>query len=246
MRKLSWILAAALAALAATGAAVAHGFGGRSVDAVGATFSATQVSGKKTWTCSNDGGVWLRTVATYTGTAAGDGDLAGPVRLRVESVVNEAKNVGLVEGQLRIDTPGSDTTTRLTAAYEGGRIAGLATGHARQPNARVVANVSAAFSPDGGFTDGKLGGGTTGGAAVEVVRGACKPVTPQKAIVRVSGTVTANSTTSLTVRYGKRELTAKVPSSLADTVANLSNGDKVSIVAARIDGDYVLVVVRER
>ena len=246
MRKLSWILVAALAALAATGAAVAHGFGGRSVDAVAATFSATQVSAKKTWTCTNDAGVWLRTVATYTGSASGDEDLGGPVKLRVESVVNEAKNVGVVEGQLRIDTSGRDTVTHLTAVYQGGRIAGIAHGQARQPNGRVVANVSAAFSPDAGFTDGKLGGGTAGGAAVEVMRGACKPVTPQKAIVRAKGTVTANSTTSLTVRYGKRELTAKVPSSLANSVAALHNGDKVSIVAARIDGDYVLVVMRKR
>jgi hypothetical protein len=249
MRKLSWILVAAVVALAAAGVAVAHGFGGKSVDAVAGSFSATQVTDKKTWTCTNDAGTWTRTVATYTGSASGDAGLAGPVKLRVESVLNTSKDVGLVEGQLRIDTAGRDTTARFTGVYQGGKVAGLAVGNAQEPRTRVVANVSASFTPDGGFSNGKLGGGTEGGAAVAVGRGDCKPakpVKPPKVIVRANGTVTANSTSSLTIRYGKNELTAKVSASLATTVAQLSNGDKVSIVAARIDDEYTLVAIHKR
>lgn len=246
MRKLSWILVAAVAALAVAGVAVAHGFGGKSVDAVAGTFSATQVSSSKTWTCTNDAGTWSRTIATYSGSSAGDGDLAGPLKLRVETVLNESKDVGLVEGQLRIDASGRDTFAHFTGVYQGGKVVGLANGKAREPYARLIANVSASFSPTSGFTNGRLGGGTEGGAAIEVVNGACKPVTPQRAIVRWNGSVVAASSTSLTVRSGDRQLTAKVPASLAVRTAALHPGDKVAIVAARIDDEYVLVVVRER
>jgi hypothetical protein len=43
---------------------------------------------------------------------------------------------------------------------------------------QVLANLSADFSSAGGFTNGKLGGGTAGGSAVELGPGKCAPDKP--------------------------------------------------------------------
>src|SRR6266545_1474162 len=82
--------------------------------------------------------------------------------------------VGVVEGRLKVDVAsGKDTALHYDAVYDHGNVAGLAHGHAHDPGVRVLANLSAGFSAAGGFTDGKLGGGTAGGSAVELGPGRC-------------------------------------------------------------------------
>jgi len=176
MRKLI-LSTVAIAMLATAGLAVAQVMDGtKSIQSVTGTFTATTVQTKgKASTCkTSDGKTIATTKATYTGTGAGNADLAGPIRLDVVSVINTTDDVGVVTGKLRIDVAaGGDTLATVTAAYEKGKLAGLATGHVQDPHAKLYANLSAGFNAATGLTDGKLGA-SAGGAAVEVAKGKCE------------------------------------------------------------------------
>ena len=176
MRKLI-LSTVAIAVLASAGLAVAQVMDGtKSIQSVTGTFTATTVQTKgKASTCkTTDGKTIATTKAIYTGTGAGNPDLAGPIRLDVVSVINTTDDVGVVTGKLRIDVAaGGDTLAKFTAAYEKGKLAGLASGHVQDPHARLYANLSAGFNPATGLTDGKLGA-SAGGAAVEVAKGKCQ------------------------------------------------------------------------
>ncbi len=199
MRRLLFV-AAAVAALAAASVAVAQGIvGAKTAKSVAGTFSATSAN-VSTRTCTTtDGKALAITNARYTGTASGDPDLTGPITLRARSVIDTTDGVGVVDGSLRIDVAsGRDTTANYSAAYDHGNVAGLATGRAHAPSARLVANLSAGFSAVGGFTGGKLGGGAAGGSAVEIGAGRCAPAKkPEQSEAR--GTITALSSNSITV-----------------------------------------------
>ncbi len=201
MRRLTFI-AAGLAALLATSIAVAHGIdGGKSAKAVAATFTATG-SSMSTRTCTTtDGKSITITNGRYTGTASGDPDLTGAITLSARSVINTTDNVGVVDGQFRIDVSGGhDTFANYSAVYAGGNIAGLASGAARNSDGRLIANLSAGFSASGGFTSGKLGGGTSGGSAVELGPAKCAPTTsPKPEKSEAHGTISALSANSITV-----------------------------------------------
>jgi hypothetical protein len=111
----------------------------------------------------------------YTGLSAGDPELTGPITLDVHSVINTTDNVGAVTGKLKITGASGKTAAQYDAVYDGGNLAGLAGGHAGDPGAKLLANLSAGFTTAGGFTSGKLGGGTAGGSAVELGPGKCSP-----------------------------------------------------------------------
>jgi hypothetical protein len=198
MRRLTFI-AAGLAALLGTSIAVAHGIDGKTAKAVAATFTATGAS-TSTRTCTTtDGKTITITNGRYTGTASGDPDLTGAITLSARSVINTTDNVGVVDGQLRIDVSGGrNTVAGYSAVYDHGNIAGLAAGAARNPGARLLANLSAGFNPSSGFTGGKLGGGTSGGSAVELGPAKCAP-TPKPERSNARGTISALSAGSITV-----------------------------------------------
>lgn len=191
MRRATWIIATAVA-LVATGVALAHGFDARSVKAVSATFTATTASNLRTQTCTGADGTYVSTRGTYSGTAAGDPTLAGPVTIDASSLINTTTKVGTVSGFISVDIAGdhNDVSAPFSAVYSNGTIAGLASG--RAGDAQLVANVAAAFNATAGFTSGMLGGGTSGGTAVELAHGSCQPVQPPRPDkIRVHGTVTA-------------------------------------------------------
>ena len=239
MRKAIW-LSVAVTALAVAGAAVAHGGGSKSATPVAGAFTATQVTNAKTSTCTNADGTWTHVDAVYSGTSTGDADLSGAAQLRVHAVINTTRNVGVVSGSLRIDTSGADTKAAFTSVYSGGQLAGLAVGRAHDPSARLIANVSASFSPTGGFTNGKIGGGTAGGTAVELVSGACQKAPVEKAVLRVKGSVVSVSTTSLVLRSGSDQITCAVSGSLAEKVAKLQAGQSVGATCRLVNGTYQL------
>ena len=121
--------------------------------------------------------------------------------------------------------------------YDHGTIAGLAGGRAHQPNARLVANLSATFAAATGFTNGKLGGGTSGGSAVELGAGSCKPArtTPEKS--EAHGTISALSSSSITVAG----LTCAIPSEKsADVNAKFKQDDVAEIHCALVSGTNTL------
>jgi hypothetical protein len=229
-------------ALTATAYAVANGIDGtKSVKAVAGTFTATTASRVETRTCTtSDGKTLVSTNGTYTGTAAGDTDLTGTATLDARSTINSTDNIGVVSGTLRIDVAsGADTRAHFDAVYSGGQLAGLANGYAHDPHMRLLANLSSGFTAAGGFTGGKLGGGTSGGAAVELGPGKCERSTTVKQTSHASGTVSAVSSTSITVAG----LTCNVPASLQSVVAALTVGARVEIQCSLDSGVNTLVRV---
>jgi hypothetical protein len=231
MRKLTYA-AAVLVALMVTGIAVANGIeGAKNAAKVAGTFSATG-SSTSTRTCTTtDGKTLVVTDGQYTGAATGDADLTGAITLRARSVINTTDNVGLVTGTLSIaQASGADTRAMYSAVYDGGNIAGLASGrgfgHDHGSSAQLVGNLSAGFSATTGFTNGKIGGGTAGGSAVEVGGTSCSPSGTTTESSSARGTISALSTTSITVAG----LTCAIPSAnSADVNSKYKVGDTVSI-----------------
>jgi hypothetical protein len=238
MRKWTFT-AVVLIALVATSYAVANGIeGAKSAKAVAGTFSATGTSTSSRTCTTTDGKTIVVTDGKYTGVAAGDPDLTGPITLRARSVVNTTDNVGTVEGRFSIDVAnGKNTDGSYSAVYDKGAIAGLAAGKAHQPNAKLIANLSATFAAASGFTDGKLGGGTAGGSAVELGAGSCKPSKTTAEKSEAHGLVSALSTTSITVAG----LTCAIPADKsADVNAKLKTGDKAEIRCSLVSGTNTL------
>jgi hypothetical protein len=230
MRKLTYV-AAALVALVVTSIAVAHGIeGAKSANAVAGTFSATAGT-TTTRTCTTtDGKTIVVTDGKYTGASAGDPDLTGPITLRARSVINTTDNVGVVSGRFSIDVAaGQDTGGNYSTVYSAGTIAGLAVGRAHQPHAGLVANLSATFAAATGFTNGKLGGGTAGGAAVEVGLASCTPANTVAEKSQARGTISALSADSITVAG----LTCAIPADQSANInANFKVGDTATIKCA--------------
>jgi hypothetical protein len=231
------IAAVALVALAAVGIAAGHD-GGKTAKAVAGTFSAAPAASTTKTCTTTDGKTIAVTNARYTGTAAGDPDLAGAIRIEARSVVNTTDGVGTIEGHLRIDVAsGGDTVARFAAVYDHGKVAGLVDGRAHDPRARLIGNLSAGFSTTGGFTDGKIGG-SAGGSAVEVGPAKCEPAKTARAEKsEARGTVTAVSQSSITVAG----LTCAVPASLAAKVtASVKVGDRAEIHCSFTNGQNTL------
>ena len=245
MRRLTFA-AVVLIALGATGYAVAHGIeGAKSAKAVAGTFTATAAS-TSTRTCTTtDGKTIVVTDGKYTGLGAGDPDLTGTITLRTRSTVNTTDSVGVVQGRLKIDVANArDTEAEFDAVYDHGTIAGLAEGRAHDPRAKLIANLSAGFDPAAGFTNGKLGGATAGGSAVELSSSnGCRPseTRPEKSQAR--GTISALSSTSITVAG----LTCAIPADKStDVNARFKQGDTASIACAFASGQNTLTRIEKR
>jgi hypothetical protein len=238
MRKLTFT-AVVLIALVATSYAVANGTeGAKSAKAIAGTFSATGTSTSSKTCTTTDGKTIVVTDGKYTGVAAGDADLTGPITLRAKSVVNTTDNVGTVDGRFSIDVAnGKKTDGSYSAVYASGAIAGLASGKAHQSNSKLIANLSATFSATSGFTGGKLGGGTAGGTAVAIGAGSCKSSKTTSEKSEAHGLVSALSTTSITVAG----VTCAIPADKsADVNAKLKTGDTAEIKCSLVSGANTL------
>ena len=177
MRRLTFV-AVGLLVLATAGLAVAKALEPtRSITPVTGTFTAmtVQAMGKPTSCTTSDGKTLVTARARYSGVAAGDGNLAGPITLDARIVANETDSIGVVDGKLRIQVAtGGETAARFTGVWASGKLVGFATGHTGEPHAKLFANFSSGFAPATGFTGGKIGA-TDGGSAVEVAPGKCAP-----------------------------------------------------------------------
>src|SRR6266404_1213197 len=175
MKRMLVVVSIATVALTAAGIAVANGIeGAKHVKEVAGTFTATTASSVQSRTCTtSDGKTIVITDGTYTGTAAGDPDLAGPAKIKARSIVNSTDGIGVVSGKISIDVEsGQNTEARFDAVLKGTQLAGFATGRAHDPSAKLLANVSSDFNATTGFANGKIGG-TTGGTAAELGPGTC-------------------------------------------------------------------------
>lgn len=236
---------AAVAVLTTAAIAVADGFdGGKSIRAVSGGFNAATASRVTQRTCTtSDGKTVVVTDGVYTGTGTGDPDFTGNATLHARSTINTSDgNVGIVTGTLKIDVAsGRDTVAQLTGVVSGTGFAGTAIGHAHDPAAKLVANVSGGFTPSGGFTNAKIGG-TSGGSAVELSPAGCKPTRtpPNKSEAR--GTVTANGSGTITVAG----LTCTVPASLQAKVATVALNSRAEIHCQLVNGVNTLTRIEKR
>ena len=237
MKRTLTLVALVVAALAAASIAVARGLNDtKNARAVTGTFTATSASHVNTKTCTtSDNKALVVTDGTYTGPASGDPDLSGTATVHAHSVINTTDGIGRVTGTLRIDVAGRDTHAQFDTVYSGGSIAGLAVGHAHDPAARLIANMSAGFTSTGGFTDGKLGG-SSGGAAVEMTPGTCRSMRTIKEHSTARGTVSANTGSSITVAG----LTCSVPSGLQTKAGKFPTGSRAAIHCTLVSGANTL------
>ena len=150
-------------ALVAAGVAAARGRG-PSMQPATATFTTATVSQKYQVTCSVNGGdTFEATRATYTGAAvSSDPRLAGPLTIRAWSLIDTAAGVGHIYGTFHIKGIGTGAHGTLNAAVSEGKASGLARGFVRGRYGRLVASLGSTFDPNTGFSDGSLGGSTTG------------------------------------------------------------------------------------
>lgn len=238
MRRLIFTAAATLALIGA-GIAVAHEGQSKSVKQVSATFTATTAGNVHTATCTGSDGAYATTHGEWTGTAtSSEPTLNGNATIDADALVNTTTGDGTVSGRIRIDTSDGHHTS---AAFDGvvdknGNLAGFAEGRNADQGAKVIGNLSATWSSTGGFSNGKLGGGTSGGNAVLVGQGGCQPQRTQPATTEVRGQVSAVSSSSITVNG----TTCTVPSTLASAVGSITTGDYVDIKCDFANGAYTL------
>ena len=162
------------AALIATGIAAAHSQWTQSTQAAAADFTATTVSQSRSNTCTGSDGTYQDTTATYTGTStSSSSQLNGSLQIRAHSVVNTTENLGWLDGSFRVQ---NGVNASFHAAIANGNLVGLATAGSSHDSGKLVASLSSAFTPAGGFTGGKLGSGSANGAGVFFTQGSCTKV----------------------------------------------------------------------
>ena len=160
-------LAAGLTVLTVAGIAFAHGGGPGSVQAASATFDAGTVSGLKSDSCTGSDGTYVRTRAKYTGTATStDARLDGKLVVFASTFYNSSTKLGVVSGRFRVTTAHGRTDGFFQAVDNDGSLAGFANGRPGHRRAALLANMSATFAPADGFSDGKLGKGSSDDTAV--------------------------------------------------------------------------------
>lgn len=242
------LIATALGALAATGAAVANLKSG-DVNAVSATLSATTPANVQTRTYTCEGQTFEVTTGRWTGTATSTtADLSGPVDLHVKSVYNTTKKLGWVSGKLKIRAADNRTNASFSAVNTDGRLDGWVRGSAGHRDGILFGSVSGSFSKTGGLTDGALGTGTGANAAVIAKHLSCKPERSPRPSVHllVRGSVESVSATSLAVKPKDGSATQTCAVTDSGKVARVQAGDQVEMTCVQVSGTWTLAKVRKK
>ncbi|MDX6482033.1 MAG: hypothetical protein QOG85_2543 [Gaiellaceae bacterium] len=176
MRNKRFFILAALvcAALATAGIALALTSGGTA--AVSATFDATNVVKSVQKSCHVDAGdTYTYTRAVYKGTAvSSDPRLNGPIRLAVQSMVDDTTGVGALLGTWRINAdPNPRAAGVIEASVSGGQLSGGVRGHVAAPWGQLFGGVNGGFNASGGFTGANIGAGAGADSATVLTPGAC-------------------------------------------------------------------------
>lgn len=250
MRRIILSAVAATAALATAGLALAT-LNASGVSATTATFSAAKQR-SETRTCTGNGDTYEITNGRYAGTidfADPNSDLDGPVVLQVRSVLNKTKGVGYVQGWLRT----KDDDRRGHGAFVGtldgsGNVDGFFQGRVNRKYAVLLGGVSAKFSADGGFTDGRLGSGTVNLPAVLAGR-PCTDSKPAGVAVKlvVKGTVSALDAAKITV--DPRDKTAaqacEIKAGTSPSLGDVKVGSEVEMGCGLVDGKMTLLKLKK-
>ena len=258
-RTLALVLTAAIA-LTLTSVAVAT-LRSAGVSATTATFQAAKER-SETRTCTGDGDTYLIARGSYIGAidfAAPNDALDGPVALHVSSVLNQTDGIGWVEGWFRVKDNDNDNVNdhnerrahgRFWGTLDGsGKLDGFIRGRVNRHVALLFGGLSATFTPDGGFVDGKIGNAANHNAAALVGR-PCKNSKPGKVAVRlaVKGDVSAIAADAITVnpRDGSPAQTCKIVSGKSPSTDGVGVGTKVEMHCALVDGQMTLLKLHKR
>jgi hypothetical protein len=242
------LFTAALSALVAASAAVAHLRAG-DVTQVSATLSAATAANVQTRTLTCDGQTIEITLGHYSGTATSTTtELNGPVDLFVKSTYNTTKKLGWVDGWVKVRASDRRTRASFTAINVDGKLDGWLRGSASHRGGVLFGSLTGSFSKAGGLTDGALGTGTGSNAAVIAKRIDCggeKPTRPS-VFLFVRGEVDSVSPTAITVKPkdGSANQTCSVKN--ADQVKGIEAKDQVEMSCVQVAGVWTLAKVRER
>jgi hypothetical protein len=235
------VVGAGLATLRATGVSTAT-----------ATFSATKER-LTLRTCTGNGDEYVIGKGTYLGSmvfADPNADLGGPVRIWATSVYNKTDGVGWVNGWIRSRDSDKRPNGRFWATLgTGGSLDGFFEGRVNRRLALLFGDLSATFDAQNGFSDGKLGNGTTSLPAVVAGRPCAEP-NPAPIAVKliVKGKVESVSSSSLTVKPNDNSSsqTCTVKSGVSPSTANTNVGDTVEMRCGLVDGQMTLLKLAKK
>ena len=242
------LITAALGALVATGAAVAH-LKAADVTAASATLSATTPSNVQTRTYTCDGQTFEITTGRWSGTATSTtADLNGAAVLHLKSVYNATKKLGWVDGRLTIAAADGRTHAGISGVNTDGKLDAWVRGSAGRGDGTLFGSLSGSFSKTGGLTDGAIGTGTGTNAAVIAKGIRCNSTkTPRPSVhLFVRGQIETVSATSITVKPkdGSASQTCTVKDD--DDVDRVKAGDQVEMTCSQIGGAWILTKVHKR
>ena len=241
------LITAALGALVAAGAAVAH-LRAADVSAVSATLTATTPSNVQTRTYTCDGQTFEVTTGRWSGTATSTTpDLNGAAVLHLKSVYNTTKKLGWIDGRLKISASDDRTYAGISGVNSDGKLDAWIRGHAGRGDGIVFGSLTGTFSKTAGLTGGAIGSGTGTNAAVIAKGVRCKAEEQRPSVhLFVRGQIEAVSATSITVKPkdGSASQTCAVKDE--DDVDHVKVGDQVELTCSQISGAWVLAKVRKR
>ncbi len=242
------LITAALCALVATGAAVAH-LKASDVAAASATLTATTPSNVQTRTYTCDGQTFEITTGRWSGTATSTtADLNGEAVLYLKSHYNATKKLGWVDGRLTIGASDGRTHAWVTGVNTDGKLDGWVRGSAGRGDGTLFGSLSGSFSKTGGLTGGAIGSGTGTNAALIAKGMRCNSEKPTRPSVHlfVRGQIEAVSATSITVKPkdGSAAQTCAVKDD--DDVDRVKQGDQVEMSCSQVSGAWVLTKVRKK
>jgi hypothetical protein len=172
------VLAAILcAALATAGISLAMAKSG-GVSGISATFDATTIVKSVQKSCTVNGGdSYTYTRALYTGTSvSSDGRMNGPIKLWVQSMVDDTTGIGALIGDFKIGTDDLGSHGRIEASLSAGQMSGAVRGHVHKPWGELFAGLNGGFTSTGGFTGANVGAGAGNDTGVVLSKGACVKV----------------------------------------------------------------------
>ncbi len=248
MKKRFTLVAAALSALVATGAAVAH-WKTADLAAVSATLTATTPTNVKTSTYTCDGQTIEVTTGRWSGTATSTTpDLAGAADLYLKSVYNATKGLGWVDGKLKIRAADDRTVVHVAGINSNGTLDAWIRGHAGKGDGALLGSLTGTFSKTAGLTAGAIGSGAGADAALLADGLRCSSTKPPKPSVHllVRGTIEALSATSITVKPSDGTASQTCAVADADRVKRVAQGDRVEMKCSQVSGAWVLKEVRKK
>ena len=249
MRRSIVIAVATTAALATAGLGLAT-LNASGLSAATATFSAAKER-SETRTCTGDNDKYEITNGRYVGTvdfADPNSDLDGPVTIQARTVLNTTDGVGYIQGSFRT----KDDDRRAHGSFAGtldgnGNVDGFVQGRVNQHYAALLGGLSAKFTAAGGFTEGKIGNGTTSLPAVLVGR-PCKDSKPAGVAVRltVKGKV-SKLDTSITVdpRDATPPQTCEIKAGTSPSLEGVAVGTEVEMGCGLVDGKMTLLKLKK-